>query len=220
MDLAFDYNGQMAIIETLAAWQQRQFVPLVKAGSNSRISLPLYAGDGVVIKVSPSRYEPRSHLPYALPHFKNVEIQGQHANYWLTAYPMVDVSSVEADDVKKLKNIMAESGCCFQPQDDRVDNIGKLPDGNLCVIDRGAIQPVRSGAVSLAQTNDWLDRVSTLYGRSLNDGELAPQSEDTNFQLSPMKQKIIVLEPKVFSNIMPTHRPSRLLSVKRSLGWA
>lgn len=132
MDLSFDYKGQLGIMETLREWRQTNFLPLISVGSNARISLPLYAGDGLIVKITPRRYEPREPLPYALPHFRNTSVDGQYTDYWVTAYPMVDVSSITPDDVVLMKEKLKQADCAFQPQDDRVDNLGRLPNGDVC----------------------------------------------------------------------------------------
>lgn len=223
MDLAYDFQGQMAIIEALQSekWQQHRFVPLVGAGSNSRISLPLYAGDGLVVKITPQRYEPRQPMPYVLPPLLNQSVSGQYSDYWLTALPMVQRADITADDVADMAKKLKDVGYGFKEQDDRPDNLGRLPGSDLCIIDQGAVQSLRMVNAPKNATDQWLQHVYDIYGDVYDGQKLRPQTSQTDFDFNPMpSQKTLITLPPTPSALIkhdngPVARFQRWITPRR-----
>jgi len=72
----------------------------------------------------------------------------KHIGGWtVEKLPFASAGEVTVGDIAKIKKSLARKG--FTLGDDFADNLGKLPNGEIKVIDPGAISPVKSGARTL-----------------------------------------------------------------------
>ena len=104
---------------------------------------------------------------------------------------MQDVDDVRAD--------LAKHHLVFARQDDRPDNIGRLADGSLAVLDGDAVMRApNTGHLNLSvATQDWQAHVRKVYP-DLYDGEyLFTQSDKTDFRIRPYKSMPTIRVPSV-----------------------
>lgn len=196
---------QVALISTLGEMGQRKFIPLVHERDRSRISFALYAGDGVVTKVTPEIYMVHEAMPFVVPPFAQKHINNDDAMSGalvIENYPYIDTKSVAESDVKAMRALLDAHGMRFREQDDRADNIGRLPDGTLAVLDSNAVM-FKEGydPVKLAQdVQQWQKKIATIYPAFYAQGYSFKQTDKTDFDLThatPRLEPESRLEPAV-----------------------
>lgn len=184
-DLAYDYKAQNKVDAILRGWGQRQFSPLINVNSSSQISLPLYAGDGIVAKVTPARFENTTPKPFVLPAIKGQTIESDYVQYHVQLFPFVTTGNISAAEVETMRRQLDEVGYRFANGDDRPDNLGRLPGGELVVLDYGATEPKPGHRPRLGEADEWLRKIHSLYGPLYQEDGVKPQSEATSFVKRP-----------------------------------
>jgi hypothetical protein len=147
-----------------------QFIPLVTTASEANVAIALYAGDGIVMKITkstefhgtrgaiPGAY---TALPYVLPPITSTNI----GEYTVEMFPWVNTFNITDRDVETLSHDLAKYNLAFHPKDAKPNNIGKLPDGSLVVLDGDAVGiKDRTKPVPTYAINQWLDKVYSQFG--------------------------------------------------------
>ena len=191
-DLAYDYKAQNKVDQVLHGWGQKRFVPLINVNSSSQISLPLYAGDGVVAKVTPARYENKTPKPLVLPAIKARTVESDYVEYHIQLFPFVTTGNIARDEVEVMRKQLDEVGYRFANGDDRPDNLGRLPGGGLVVLDYGATEPKPGHRTRTSDTDEWLKKVHDLYGPLYQEGGVKPQGEATSFVKRPALSMMVL----------------------------
>ncbi|MBV6632858.1 MAG: hypothetical protein KI792_07485 [Alphaproteobacteria bacterium] len=191
-DLAYDYRAQKAVEGVLDSWGQRRFEPLINVNSSAQISIPLYAGDGLVAKVTPARYEDTTPKPFVLPAIQRKTIESDYVEYHVQMFPFVATGGLGKVDVEHMRRQLDEAGYEFANGDDRPDNLGRLPGGELVVVDHGAVQPKRGHRAQPSDANEWLTKVHQIYGPLYGPDGVKPQSEETKFDRRPAKPHLVM----------------------------
>ncbi|GAB5389666.1 MAG: hypothetical protein Alpg2KO_26340 [Alphaproteobacteria bacterium] len=166
ISLERDWKAQNAIAAVLKDWGMSRFIPLAGAGSNCAISMPLYAGDGMVVKITPDGYDSTEDAPGQLPAVRRILVEGDPDTYAVSLWPYVSPAPMGEYAVETMRKRLAEQGFRFANGDDRADNLGQLPDGTLCVLDNGAVQHLPGRQVDPNQAIlDWRAKLAGLYPR-------------------------------------------------------
>ena len=184
-DLAYDYKAQSMVGDVLAGWGQRRFVPLISVYSSSQISLPLYAGDGLVAKVTPARFENTTPKPFALPAIRSKTIESDYVQYHVQLFPFVTTGNISAEEVEAMRRQLDEVGYRFANGDDRPDNLGRRPGGELVVLDHGATEPKPGHRPRLGEAEAWVNKIHALYGTLYQPDGVKPQRDTTSFVKRP-----------------------------------
>lgn len=208
-DLAYDFKGQAVVDGVLAGWGQQRFVPLIGVHSSSQISLPLYAGDGLVAKVTPARYETAEPRPYVLPPIRRRTVEAGYSDYHVQLFPFVATGSVTVEDVEIMRGKLAEAGYRFSNGDDRPDNLGRMPGGELCVLDGGAVEPLPGHRPRAGDADAWLAKVHEIYGDLYGPDGVKPQSEATSFNKRPARPQLTLLMNRAVGGDRPALNEAR-----------
>jgi len=184
-DLAYDFKAQAAVDGVLRSWGQTRFEPLIGVNSKSQISMPLYAGDGLIAKITPARYEGTALRPYVLPPIQRKTVEAGYTEFHVQMFPFVATGSVTNDDVEIMRDLLDKAGYRFANGDDRPDNLGRMPGGQLCIIDCGAIEPKPGHRPKHDEADEWLARVHETYGPLYGGEGVKRQSEATKFDRRP-----------------------------------
>ena len=175
--------------------------------SSSQISLPLYAGDGLVAKVTPARYEGTKPKPFVLPAIKRQTIQSNYNEYHIQLFPFVSTGTITKADVEHMRRQLDAVGYQFANGDDRPDNLGRLPGGELVVLDYGATEPKPGHRVRVDEADDWLTKIHNLYGPLYGSDGVKPQTEATNFAKRPAAATLALHQN--FNQQQPTKKTAR-----------
>lgn len=169
----------------------REFVPMVTSSKQANIAAVFYAGDGIVVKVTERRFLPTEHRPFqggftvmpdVLFPMHSVDI----GDYKVEVFPWVDRKNITDDDVEIIKETMKKNNLEFSRGDGRPDNVGRLPNGRLVVLDGNAVQQIDyTIPIPTSSINRWTQEVfnsfSPLYTSAQVDGKeipiLIPESE-------------------------------------------
>lgn len=196
---AYDkYNAQIApITNLLAKLHMHQFVSLVQTDDQASMAIALNAGDGIVAKITDSSYIPKADepLPGQLPPIHRFNIGA----FVVEIFPWVNRHHITQMHVTKMATELAKYGLRFKAGDDRPDNIGTMPNGELVVLDGDALQPIPNSPISPEERkqkwDQWLEHVHTifnpLYSYEFYNHEQALVGESPVFdeQFSPLIQK-------------------------------
>jgi hypothetical protein len=132
------------ISDKLAGLGIHKVVPLMINSTRANIAIVLYAGDGIVAKVTDCRFSgPTNMLPAVLPPLYSANVDG----FSLQLFPWIDRKDVSSADLQDLKKRLQASNLEFREGDSKTDNIGVLP-GNTrrtAVLDADAVQPMDNG---------------------------------------------------------------------------
>jgi hypothetical protein len=193
-------QAQITIDKALRKMGQTKFVNMVNDRDQAAISLALYAGDGVVTKITPVEYASSEKLPLVLPAFRaeRVDCGDAIGSFMIQNFPYLDVSSVTQQDVKDMSARLESHGMKFRDGDARPDNIGRLPDGSLAVLDGGAVQ-LKDGydrELLHRQAAEWEQKIQALYPMFNGAGAEFSQSEKTDFAMAPPKSAAPTVTPK------------------------
>jgi|GEM_PF-1334178 len=138
-----------------------KFVPMLRSAMHANIAAVMYAGDGIILKVTDTGFLPNKRMPGVLAPLMRYDMQGLAVEF----YPWVDNQSVRSEDVKKMAAELAKHGLKFCANDDRTDNIGKMPSGRLVVLDGNAVEPITPGVMPpQAAVDAWLHDVRKEFG--------------------------------------------------------
>ena len=184
-----DLFTQIEITNILAKEGLHRFINLAEGGQ-AQISLALYAGDGIVVKITPSSSLPVDPLPRVLfPFAKSLVTESEKAGrFVIEKFPCLSVSK-SMQDVADVRADLAKHHLVFASQDDRPNNIGRLADGSLAVLDGDAVRHApEMGRNSLsAALRDWQTHVSKVYPDLYSGTYLYSQSDKTDFRVRPYK---------------------------------
>lgn len=187
--LSKNVPSQSAIIRALAELRQTGFINLVQVRDHARIAMALYAGNGIVTKITPQNYMPRRKFPFVLFPFQSrqVIIDDILPSFVIENFPYLDVATVSDSDVDAMRSMLDSCGLRFSDEDDRVRNIGRLPDKSLAILDGDAVEPIRGRSQERAseQLRLWQEKVRSLYPRLYAPGFEYVQSATTNYSLYP-----------------------------------
>lgn len=114
----------------------KDFILLSTSFDKSSIAVALYAGDGIVVKITEKSYHEKRIRPHGVPPVYAHEI----GNFQISVFPWVNTENITSADVESLSHIMAKDKLEFIKGDGRPDNVGKLQDGNPVVLDGNAVQ--------------------------------------------------------------------------------
>lgn len=190
--------AQLQMIQAFAQMKQTKFVNLVKDQDDARISMALYAGDGIVTKVTPEGYAALEDLPFVMFPFAKRRVEGteRSGSFLIENYPCLTVSQSETD-VKTMKDILARCGLAFAEQDDRPRNIGILQDGSLAVLDSNAVKVRTNDRLALIQQcQEWRDRMAQLYPKLYARDYNYQQSAQTDYRIKSYRSEPVVPEVK------------------------
>lgn len=184
-----------AIAAELEKYNAHHFIPLVTTASEANVAIALYAGDGIVMKITkstefsgtrgsiPGAY---TALPYVLPPITSTNI----GEYTVEMFPWVNTFNITDKDVETLRDDLAKYNLAFHPKDAKPNNIGKMPDGSLVVLDGDAVgikdssKPVPTYAI-----NQWQDKVYSDFGplyRAKDPATLISNKPDFSLSFSPL----------------------------------
>jgi len=137
-------NGDNAAIERFLekTFNAKKFILLSRSVRQSSAAVALYAGDGLVIKITEKSYHEPRIRPQGLPPIgRTYEVKGNSKTFEIGIFPWVNNKDVNDNDVKEMRAILEKNGLEFQGGDARTDNIGKLADDKtLVVLDGNAVE--------------------------------------------------------------------------------
>lgn len=215
-----DVKAQIQVIDELAQMKQTKFINLVKHQDDARIAMALYAGDGIVTKITPQGYGPTDPLPFVLPALTRRRVEGteRSGEFIIENFPCLTVSQSE-QDVKTMRGLLAGCGLVFAEQDDRPGNIGIMPDGSLAILDGNAVRMGNAErAVVAAQLKTWNDKISHLYPELYAPGYSYQQSPATNYTVQSYRNRPVAAVTQ--GTIQRTSVPARPRWLSRVLGPA
>ena len=192
-----DRQGKLlsAIGDELEKYNAHRFIPLVTTASEANVAIALYAGEGIVIKITKSTEFSGTRgaisgaytaLPYVLPPITSTNI----GEYTVEMFPWVNTFNITDKDVETLRVDLAKYNMAFHPKDAKPNNIGILPDGSLVVLDGDAVgvkdptKPIPTYAI-----NQWLDKVYSEFGplyRAKDPATLISAKPDFSLSFSPL----------------------------------
>jgi hypothetical protein len=108
-----------------------------KSLSAGAASVVLETPEGDVLRIGPKGGRPN--IPEVLQPTHSQEFQ----NYQVERLPKVETKGITDADVASMEKQLNARG--YTMSDPGTDNLGKLPDGRLVVIDAGAVSPMQSG---------------------------------------------------------------------------
>ncbi|MDX1975164.1 MAG: hypothetical protein SFT92_05760 [Rickettsiales bacterium] len=166
-----------ALTEELAKYNMKNFIPLTRATSQSSVAGVLYAGDGIVAKITDKSYLPPNIRPMngvytKLPGVLPPMISFEKSGFIVEIYPWIDTKSVGINDVEKMKKYLSSHNLRFQQNDDRIDNVGRLPNGKLAILDANAVEVIDpSQPIDTKAVHEWTAEVYKNFGRLYGDIE-------------------------------------------------
>lgn len=178
---------QIKVIQAISDINQSKLIDLVRRPGQARIAMAFYAGDGVILKLSPEDYLPQEQLPFVMPPFWERTIEGTEVtgNFRLQSFPYVEqVSPDSRYEIESLRTLFAQHGITFKKGDDKQDNVGRMPDGTPVVQDGDAVRPTtHAHLIDRRVTDTWLSKVRDTYGALYASGYCHHQSSQTDFNL-------------------------------------
>lgn len=198
-----DVMAQVAVAQALHDMGQHRFVSMVNRDDKTGIAVPLYAGDGIVTKITESSHAcGREVFPLVLPPFKErlVRCKDHVGDIAIESFPFVERRSVSEADVGIMRRQLAAYGLGFRDGDDRPDNLGRLPNGSLVVLDGGAVMQTKWDAATnelIARgKREWQDVMLRTYPALYAPGADYSQSDITSFALRPPPCATDISAPK------------------------
>ena len=175
-----DYDSLFKVQSLLREMGLRQFVPLVKKSADAMISLPLYAGNGIVAKIIPQRYSDISRsVLFKLPPITVDTVEAEDTDFLIKTYPWISPRGVTRESVENMRQVLADLGLKFNENDDQPRNLHRLPDrnGTLISVDEdiyhgNQLDPVLSDA--------WLDYIYSIFP-IYEEGTIPPQNDKTDY---------------------------------------
>lgn len=194
-----NYFDQMKVEAALSRDGQNRFINLVEGpGAQGDISVTLYAGDGVVTKVTDAGYVGGTMLPFGIPPFRNLHVPMELGPGFVTrSFPYLS-RRAGAEHVEQLKREMRPLGMRFAEGDDRPDNVRLLVDGTPAVIDDGAIlvqwDANRAALDRVAKV--WQDKLKQIYPVLYAEGFRFQQQSFTDFRLADPPSMVVPVQRK------------------------
>jgi hypothetical protein len=184
-----DVEMQIELSRELKNMGLTKFINLVHERDQARVAMALYAGDGIVAKITPENYRaPNGFTTYVIPPIaqKRVKLDGDDhpGNFIIETYPFVSQRGIGIAHVTEMKGLLNEAGYEFLPQDDRPHNIARLLDNSLAILDGHATKP-KNGAINEVTRKEWDNKIYTMYHWLYDDKRIHPQTEKTSFIIEP-----------------------------------
>ena len=177
---------KVEVMRTLASLGQHEFINLTRSYNEATISLAMYAGNGIVVKVIPETFLPRTEAIYHLPAIltRRVEAQGDDAyNFSIKAYPWLNGRKVDQNVIENLRSKLNETSLSYTNGDDHVGNIRVLPDqkGTIIGIDSNMYQGNDVEESLVTKWHEYIHRLYPVYDTALEVGNIPAQTEKTDF---------------------------------------
>ncbi|NBX03376.1 MAG: hypothetical protein EBR02_04830 [Alphaproteobacteria bacterium] len=198
--LATHTNEKNALIdsfaELLSSYNMKQFIPLSRRNQQSSAAMVFYAGDGIVAKIThdsclTTELRPNNdkHIiyPYVIPPITSQRI----GHYFVETFPLIDRLNISDQDVASVEKMLNEHNLTFKRKDDRLDNIGRLPNGKLAVLDADAVELLDPEKPATGMM-DWLREVHNNFGDLYKKHKIKQEkpfplvSENPDFKLVPL----------------------------------
>ncbi len=178
--LEWDDDTVFEIKKALREMGQTRFVPLARKSSDAMISLPLYAGNGMVIKIIPRTYSDVSvNSIFKLPPVTVDSISGKNGEFLIKTYPWISPRGITMESVEHMRRQLGDLGLKFNTNDDQPRNIHRLPDKNGTLI--SVDEDIYSGSlVDDEFTQAWLDYVHSIFPVYASS-EIPAQDDKTDF---------------------------------------
>lgn len=200
--LDVDERALFRIADVLNERGQKRFINLARNSQDARISIPLYAGNGLVFKIIPESYADSSKTElFKLPAITVDHVQGRDTSFLIKSYPWVAGGGVTSQDIESLREKLHSVGLEFNTQDDKPRNIHRLPDKDrtLVCIDED-IYHGKLNNTDLAQA--WVDYVHDIFP-IYQRAELPRQDTNQDFSYYSIHDKSAELK---------TFRPDRVVN--------
>ncbi len=183
-----DLQGEMQRLNA------HRFLPLVSCANEANVAIALYAGDGIVMKITKSselknsnpengNYKP---TPGVLPPITRTEIDG----YMVEMFPWVNTFDISNKDVEKMEAFLGRHGLAFNFKDAKTNNIGRMPDGTLVVLDGDAVHAIDARKPPAAHaTEQWMHKVHEQFGplyHAPDPAKLISNAPDFSLSFSPL----------------------------------
>lgn len=181
---AFD---QMKVAKALRDFGQDRFINLVEGPqAQGAIAITMYAGDGVVTKVTDAGYVGNTMLPFVVPAFASAHVPLELGpGVVIQNFPYLSRSATQ-EHVDLLKGQMKPLGLYFAEQDDRPDNLRLLPDSTPASVDGDAIRVQWNANMAALQpvAKAWQDKIKAIYPVLYAEGFRFQQRDFTDFRLA------------------------------------
>jgi hypothetical protein len=175
-----DEQAILDINRVLREMGQTQFITLARKSTDAMISVPLYAGNGIVIKIIPKGYSSLSHTDFfKLPPISVDSVEGKREEFLIKTYPWLSPRGVTQRNVEDMRTMLTAVGLKFNEQDDQPRNIHRLPDknGTLTSID----EDIYHGDISHPELSEaWVDYVHSVFP-IYQQRRVPPQNDQTDF---------------------------------------
>lgn len=178
---------QLKVTQALSAMGQHRFINLVEgATEQGDIAVTLYAGDGIVTKITDAAFAGRSqHLPLVVPAFQTKLVEMElGSGFLIESFPYLSRRAIE-EDVRLVGNELTKCGARFAREDDRPNNLRRAADGKPAIVDAGAVEVLweTPPAILEAATKAWHAQFKRNYPVIYNPDYVFRQSDVTNFRL-------------------------------------
>lgn len=146
-----------------------KFIPMVTRARDACVAIALYAGDGIVAKITKDTelngLRPKdggfTPLPGVLPPIYT-EKSGQ---YVVEIFPWIDTKNIDQKCVDEMQAYLAQFNLKMKEKDAKPNNIGRLPDHTLAVLDGNAVERIdKNKPVDTTGIHQWQDKVFSQFG--------------------------------------------------------
>lgn len=159
---------------------QTKFVQMTRKSADAMVSVPLYAGNGIVVKIIPQNYSDRSTCSlFKLPPISVDTVEGKHCDFLIKTYPWLSPRGVTQASIDEMRMALYRVGLTFNENEDKPRNIHRLPDkrGTLISVD----EDIYHGALTIPLLSEaWVDYVRSIFP-IYEEGIIPPQTKDTDF---------------------------------------
>lgn len=161
-----------------------QFISLVPNARQANTAVVLYAGDGIVLKITDSSFLPEKFLPCQLPPLRRYYVNG----FTVEAFPWLDTRAITKKDVEAMRTELGTYGFSFSAGDDRPENLGRLPGGECAILDGDAIKFTLQER-EMMDVNRWMYKIFKIFdplytAEPINGKEIPLVSDAPDFHLN------------------------------------
>lgn len=178
--LEYDDYTVLRIQDLLKSMGQTKFVQMTRKSADAMVSVPLYAGNGIVVKIIPQNYSDRSKCDlFKLPPISVDRIEGRHGEFFIKTYPWLSPRGVTQASINEMRSLLSGVGLTFNENEDTPRNIHRLPDkrGTLISVD----EDIYHGSLTMPRLSEaWVDYVRSIFP-IYEEGRIPPQNEQTDF---------------------------------------
>ena len=143
---------------------------MVYSARQASIAAVFYVGDGIVVKVTEPSYLPEelrstafpgaaTHLSGVIPPIHSEDVAG----YKVEIFPWIDHTRIGDQQVEEMAATLASYNLKFKSGDGRADNVGRLPDGTLAVLDGNAVE-VLDRTKNVTGMHQWHSKILQQFG--------------------------------------------------------